>query len=291
MELVVGATGMLGTEICRRLRDNGEDVRALVRKTSDPLKVERLKSFGCQIVVGDVQDTASLDRACRGADTVISTATTTVSRQPHDSFDKTDLQGQLNLIDAAERNDVKRFVLVSFSGNLEGDSKLHHAKRAVEEKLRESGISYTILRPSCFMEIWLSPMLGFDAKNRKAQIYGEGERPLSFISLFNVAEFAVRVAGSDKAANQTIELGGPEPVTPNDVVRIFENETGSKFEVIHVPEAALKQQHAAATDDYQRAFAALVLDYCAGDSIEMKDTLKRFPVKLTSVRDFARKSR
>jgi uncharacterized protein YbjT (DUF2867 family) len=289
MDLVVGATGLLGTEICRRLRDRGDDVRAFVRKTSEALKVERLRSFGCEIATGDLQDKSSLDRACKGIETVISTATTTISRQAHDSLEKTDLQGQLNLIDAAERNDVKRFVLISFSGNLEGDSTLHVAKRTVEEKLRESGVSYTILRPSCFMEVWFSPALGFDAKNRKAQIYGAGEEPLSFISLFDVAEFAVRAASSDKAANQTLELGGPEPVSPNEVVKIFEREMGGPFEVTHVPEDALQQQYAAATDSYQKAFACLMLGYCEGDPIEMGDTLKKFPVKLTSVRDFARK--
>ena len=78
MDLVVGATGLLGTEICRRLRDGGEEVRALVRKTSEALKVERLKSFGCEIMTGDLQDKASLDRACKGIETVISTATTTI---------------------------------------------------------------------------------------------------------------------------------------------------------------------------------------------------------------------
>jgi len=289
MDLVVGATGLLGTEICRRLRDGGEDVRALVRKTSEVLKVERLKSFGCEIMTGDLQDKASLDRACKGIETVISTATTTVSRQAQDSLEKTDLQGQLNLIDAAERNDVKRFVLISFSGNLEGHSKLHVAKRTVEEKLRESGVSYTILRPSCFMEVWLSPALGFDAKNHKAQIFGKGEEPLSFISFFDVAEFAVLAAASDKAANQTLELGGPEPVAPNEVVKIFEREMGAPFEVTHVPEDALKQQYAAATDEYQKAFTALMLDYCAGDPIDMRDTLRRIPLELTSVSDFARK--
>ncbi|GAC1437443.1 MAG: SDR family oxidoreductase [Thermoanaerobaculia bacterium] len=290
MDLVVGATGLLGTEICRRLRDRGDEVRALVRKTSEPLKVERLRSFGCEIVTGDLQDTASLDRACRGIETVISTATTTLSRQTHDSLEKTDLQGQLNLIDAAERNDIKRFVLVSFSGNLEGDTGLHRAKRTVEEKLRESGVSYTILRPSCFMEVWLGPALGFDARNRKVQIFGDGEQPLSFISLFDVADFAVRVVSSDKAANQTIELGGPEPVAPNEVVRIFERELGTRFEVTHVPQEALKQQYATATDEYQKAFAGLMLGYCDGDPIDMRDTLKRFPVKLTSVEDFARRA-
>ena len=289
MDLVVGATGLLGTEICRRLRDRGDDVRAFVRKTSEALKVERLRSFGCEIATGDLQDKASLDRACKGIETVISTATTTMSRQAHDSLEKTDLQGQLNLIDAAERNDVKRFVLVSFSGNLEGDSKLHVAKRTVEEKLRESGVSYTILRPSYFMEVWLSPALGFDARNRKVQIFGAGEEPLSFISLFDVADFAVRAAASDNAANQTIELGGPEPVSPNEVVKIFEREIGGKFEVTHVPEETLEQQNATATDSYQQAFACLMLGYCEGDSIDMRDTLKRFPVKLTSVGEFARK--
>lgn len=289
MDLVVGATGLLGTEICRRLRNRGEDVRALVRRTSESLKVERLRSFGCQIALGDLQDKASLDQACRGVETVISTATTTMSRQPHDSLEKTDLQGQIDLIDAAERNDVKRFVLISFSGNLEGDTELHVAKRTVESKLRESGVAYTILRPSCFMEVWLSPALGFDARNRKARIYGSGQEPLSFISLFDVAEFAVLAAASDKVANQTLELGGPEPVAPNDVVKIFEREMGGPFEVTHLPEDALKEQYSAATDSYQKAFAGLMLGVCDGDPIDMTDVLKKFPVKLTSIRDFAKK--
>lgn len=286
MDLVVGATGFLGTEICRRLRKYGEDVRALVRRTSAAPKIERLKTLGCELAVGDLQNKASLNRACMGIDTVISTATTVASRQAHDSLDKTDLQGQLNLIDAAERNDVKRFILVSFSGNLDGDSKLHQAKRTVEEKLRESRVSYTILRPSMFMEIWLSPMLGFDAQNRKATIYGDGTAPLSWISLYDVAEFAAHATLSAKAVNQTIELGGPAPVAPNAVVEIFEREFG-KFEVSHVPVDVLRQQSAAATDDYQKTFASLMVGYCAGDEIDMRDTLERFPVELTSVRDFA----
>ena len=291
MDLVVGATGLLGTEICRRLRARGEDVHALVRKTSEALKVERLRSFGCEIVTGDLQDKASLERACRGIDTVITTATTTVSRQAHDSLEKTDMHGQLNLIDAAERNDVKRFVLVSFSGNFEIETDLYRAKRTVEEKLRESGVSYTILRPSCFMEVWLSPMLGFDAKNRKAQIYGEGTEPVSFISLYDVAEFAVHAATTDKAANQTIDLGGPDAIAPNEVVKVFEREFGGKFDVTHVPEDALVNQMQSAPDEYQRTFAGLMLGLCEGDEIDMRDTLKRFPVKMTSVRDFAKRVR
>ena len=56
MDLVVGATGFLGSEICRRLRERDEDVRAFVRKTSDREKVERLRKLGCEIFTGDLQD-------------------------------------------------------------------------------------------------------------------------------------------------------------------------------------------------------------------------------------------
>ena len=73
MNLVVGATGLLGREICRRLAAAGKPVRALVRATSDQAKVDELKGYGAQIAVGDVRDRASLDAACQGAAAVIST--------------------------------------------------------------------------------------------------------------------------------------------------------------------------------------------------------------------------
>jgi uncharacterized protein YbjT (DUF2867 family) len=288
MNLVVGATGLLGGEICRRLRQRGLPVRALVRLSSDPEKVAQLRKLGAEVVTGDLQDPGSLERACMDVTGVISTASTTLSRQAHDSLAKTDMVGQINLIEAARKANVRRFVFISFSGNFEGDSPLHVAKRTAEKRLRESGLSYTILRPSCFMEVWLSPALGFDAANRKAQIFGTGEKPLSFISLYDVAEFAVETLTSNAAANQTIELGGPEAVAPREVVKIFEQEVGGPIEVTEVSEDVLRQQYTQATEEYQKTFAGLMLGVCAGDRIDMRETLKKFPVKLTSVRDFAR---
>jgi NADH dehydrogenase len=73
MNLVVGATGVLGGEICRQLRQGGRPVRALTRSTTDPLKVEQLKRLGATLVQGDLKDRASLDSACRGAAAVITT--------------------------------------------------------------------------------------------------------------------------------------------------------------------------------------------------------------------------
>ena len=288
MILIAGATGFLGGEVCRRLVQSGESVRALVRATSDPKAVEGLRAKGIETVVGDVRDRASLDAACRGVRTVVSTVTTTRSRQPGDSIEATDEAGQLALVDAARDAGVERFVYVSYSANLTDTGPLTHAKRAVEARLRESGMSYTILRPSYFMQVWLSPHLGFDFVNRKARVYGSGERRISFVSLGDVAEFAVSAVRKPGVAGSTIEIGGPTAISPLEAVQIFEELSGAPFEVERVPEEVLRQQFAAATDSLQKSFAGLMLDYAGGDEIPMDETLRRIPLELTSVRDYAR---
>ena len=288
MILLAGATGFLGGEVCRRLVQSGESVRGLVRATSDQAAVERLRAHGVETVVGDVRDRDSLDVACRGAQTVVTTVTTTRSRQPGDSIEATDEAGQLTLVDVARDAGVERFVYVSYSANLDDDGPLTHAKRAVESRLRESGMSYAILRPSYFMEVWLSPHLGFDFVNRKARVYGAGTQRISFISFGDVAEFAVRAVRTPDVVGPTTELGGPNPISPIEVVRIFEELGGASFKVEHVPEEALRDQFAATTDSLQKSFAGLMLDYARGDEIPMEETLRRIPLQLTSVRDYAR---
>lgn len=287
MILVVGATGLLGGEICRRLSERGQPVRALARKTSDVVKVQRLKSLGAELVQGDLKDRPSLDAACRGVSTVISTATTTLSRQPDDSIEGVDQDGQLQLLDAARQAGVGQFIYVSYSGNLGVECPLHTAKRTVERRLRESGMTYTILRPSVYMEVWLSPALGFDFSKGTARLFGTGQRPISWISLGDVAEFAVRCVAHRAARNAVIELGGPEALSPDDVVRTFEEVTGRRFDTEHVPEKALEAQWQAAADPLQKSFAALMLGFAHGDSIDMGQTLKDFPLREVTVREYA----
>jgi len=287
MIFVAGATGFLGAEICRRLIERGESGRGLVRSTSDPQTVERLRSLGVECVVGDVRDRASLDSACRGVQTVVSTVTTTRSRQPGDSIETTDEAGQLNLVEAARSAGVGRFVYVSYSGNLADEGPLTHAKRAVETSLTASGMTYVILRPSYFMEVWLSPNVGFDYPNRQATIYGDGGGKISFISLGDVAEFAARSAVRT-SGSEIIELGGPEALAPLEVVQIFEEAAATPFAVQRVPVDALQTQFTAATDSLQKSFAGLMLDYARGDEIPMAATLQEFPLTLTSVQEYAR---
>jgi uncharacterized protein YbjT (DUF2867 family) len=287
MILVAGATGFLGTRICHRLAATGRPVRGLVRRTSDPEAVAHLRDLGVRIVEGDLKDRASLDVACRGATAVVSTATTTRSRQRGDSIEMTDRQGQLDLVDAARAAGVGRFVYVSYSGAITGDDPLTVAKRSVEQRLRESGMAHTILRPTYFMEAWLSPAFGFDFPNARATIYGSGTNAISWISLGDVAEFAVRTLDDPAGENDTLELGGPEALTPLEVVHIFEEIEGRPFEVQHVLEDALRAQQRVAADSLQSAFAALMLAYAKGDQIPMEETLRRYPVRLRSVREYA----
>jgi uncharacterized protein YbjT (DUF2867 family) len=289
MHLVVGATGLVGHSVAIALANSGEQVRAFTRRSDDDARVSALRAAGAEIARGDLKDPPSVAAACRGIRVVVTTASSTISTQAGDSIETVDRVGQLGLVDAARAAGVQRFVFVSFSGNLDLDFPLRNAKREVEARVRSSGIQYTILRPTMFMEVWLSPMLGFDAAAGRARIYGEGHNPISWISLHDVVRYTVAAAcGHEAAWNASVELGGPAAVSPLDVVRTFERASGRTFEVEHVPEQGLRAQFESAADPTQKSFAALMLGYAAGDAIPMAETAKRFGIQPTSIEDFAR---
>lgn len=284
--LVVGATGFLGMEICRQLKVNHENVFGLVRKTAAEDRTKALKQWGIQFLEGDLKDKASLKKALQGIDTVISTASSTFSRQDGDSIQTVDNEGQSNLVDEAKAAGVKQFVFISFSFTPQG-FPLQTAKQRAEEKIKTSGMSYSIIKPSFFMEAWLSPAVGFDFPNAKATIYGEGINKISWISISDVAAFTVGAMDNEAARNKTFEIGGPEALSPLEVVAIFEKASGRKFELQHVPVEALQGQWNAAPDDLSKSFASLMLFYAHGHPVEMKEPLKTFGLKLKSVQEYA----
>ena len=289
MNLVVGATGMVGTEVCRLLTSAGRPVRALVRSTSDPAKVQKLRALGASVLQGDLRDEASLKAACEGIEAVVTTASSMpfAYSAGDNTPQTTDEDGGRRLVAVARESGVRRLVLTSFPP-MAASFPLQDAKRAVEAQLRDSGLTYTILQPTYFAEIWLSPAVGFDYANRKAVIYGRGENPISWISLLDVARFAVASLDNPVARNATLELGGPQAISPSNVVRIFERAAGEPFEVTHVPVEALQGQLAGASDPMQRSFAGLMLSYASAESIDMATTLEAFPMSLRTVEEHAR---
>jgi uncharacterized protein YbjT (DUF2867 family) len=290
MNLIIGATGMVGSEICRLLKKENMPVRAMVRETSDPVKINKLKELGVEIVEGDLRKSTTFKPALQGVKTVITTASSIPFSYVAGENDPVlvDRNGMISLIDEARDGGVKHFIYTSFSKQIDLDFPLRNAKRAVEQHLQKAGMIYTILRPSAFMEVWLTAAVGFDAVNAKVQLCGDdGTKPISYISYFDVARFAVESLKNPHARNAAIELGGSEKLSQVDAVKIFEDISKKKFDVQYVPVEALQSQLDTATDLMEKSFAGLMLCIANGDPINMEDTLAKFPIKLKSVREYA----
>lgn len=264
----------------------GETVKALVRTTSSREKTESLRSSGVELCVGDLKNPQSIIAACRGVDAVISTASSTLSRQPGDSIQSVDAGGQLNLVNAARNAGVGRFIFVSFRRTPSVSFPLGDAKGQVEDALTD--LNFTVIQASWFMEVWLSPALGFDYVNTAATIYGPGTSPISWVSFRDVAEICAVALRHPAASRRIIEFGGPEALSPLEVVSRFEAVGGRQFRLEHVPEQMLLAQFEEATDPLQKSFAGLMLGYLRGDAIDVEPVAATYGIKLTSVVEYAR---
>ena len=287
MYLVVGSTGLLGSRICARLQQRGDEVRALVRPSSRPEALARLRDAGADLAYGDLKDAESLRRACDGVTAVISTASSTLSRQEGDSIQTVDLDGQLSLVQAAKEAGVEHFTFVSIPRSPVRESPLTRAKYRVEQTLAGSGMPFTVLAANYFMEVWLSPALGFDHPNRTAVLFGDGRQLMSWVSYEDVGEFAIRCAATPGAHGRILEVGGPEDMSPLEVVRVFEQVAGRRFEVQHVPEEVLLAQLEQAPDPLSETFCKLQLEYVHGCLMNTSEALKLMPIRQKSIREYA----
>lgn len=211
MNLVVGSSGLLGGMIARKLVGRGDPVRVLVRRPSDVA--------GAEAVTGDLKEPASLDAACRGVTTVITTANA-AQRGGQDTIDSVDLGGNRALIDAARDAGVRQFVFVSVSTAEVGSPiPLFAAKARTERYLRDRGMAWTIVAPHVFLDVWFPMIVGSAlAAGQPVSLVRGGRARHSFIAVDDVAEFAVRVIGHPAAPGQRLVLGGPEPLTWADIV-------------------------------------------------------------------------
>jgi uncharacterized protein YbjT (DUF2867 family) len=173
MILIVGGTGSLGRATARRLLANGQSVRIMTRT---PEKGVDLQQAGAEVVQGDLLDKASLARACRGAGKVLASAHAIFGRG-REASKYVDLQGHIDLIDAAQSAGVTHFVYASaYSFSPEHDLvPFFQCKRRVEQHLQASGLSYTILRPTAFIESHAHDLIGKTIlTDGKAALFGKG---------------------------------------------------------------------------------------------------------------------
>jgi NADH dehydrogenase len=282
MDLVVGATGSLGGRIAHALLGLGREVRALVR---DPAKAGPLEAAGAQVVVGNVKDPASLDAACKGADVVVSTAT--MSKRGDDTPENVDQRGTQNLIDAARRAGVRKFVFVStLNASVDSPVPVFRAKGAAEEHLRHSGMDYTIIQANAFMDVWFPMLIEMPlSTGQPVTLVGESRRRHAFVAERDVAAFAVAAAlGNPAARTTTLAIGGPEAVTLREVVRAYEEALGRSIPVRSIGPG----ESIPGLPDQVSGFAAALESF--DSPVPMEEACRVFGVSLSGLRDFTRNS-
>lgn len=149
MILVTGATGRVGGNIVRMLRQAGNDVRCLVRMGSEYFW---LNDTGATYFFGDLREPTSLKRAVEGCDYVIHVAGMAMeSSDNHHAV--TTLEGSENLFQAAKAGGVKHVVMVSCAGaGSDAPVAAFDCLARAEQSLRDSGLSHAILRPGPFLD-------------------------------------------------------------------------------------------------------------------------------------------
>jgi uncharacterized protein YbjT (DUF2867 family) len=282
MILVVGATGNLGGAVTRMLLAQGQPVRILARSQSN---YQPLVDAGAQVMLGDLKQPDSLDAACQGVETVITTANS-AARGGEDNAQTVDLEGNRHLIDAAKAGGVKRFIFVSvLAADPNSPIPFIQAKGQTEDALRESGIPYTIFAPNGYMEVMLAGVVGMPAlMGQPVTIVGGGRRKHSFISVSDVAAFILAAIGHPAAINQKLLLGGPHPLSFRDAVAIYERVLGHQIQVRSV-----------VPGEPVPGLPPMVAQVLAGmdtyDSpIEMTETARTFGIQLTSLEEVARRA-
>lgn len=244
MILMAGATGTLGGRITRGFLEAGKVVRILVRENSPSIELAKiglatsadsLIAAGASAVTGDLTDRVSLDAACDGVRTVITTANS-IKRGAGIQLETVDLQGTLNLIEAAKAAGVEHFIYTSVYGSdLNSPNRFIQIKATCEQVLEQSGMTWTILNPGIFPEIWAGLVIGIPLQaGQPVTLIGQGDHRHSLISEADVAAFAIAAIDNPASRNASIEIGGPS-VSWTDIVNAAGEAMGQTLPVNYLP--------------------------------------------------------
>jgi uncharacterized protein YbjT (DUF2867 family) len=233
--LVAGGSGRLGTLIVRRLEAQGLGVRVLTR---DRRRTAHFEGGRVEVVEGDVRNAGSLRAAMVGVGTVVS-AIHGFGDIGNVSPATVDRDGNCNLIDAAASENAA-IVLMSIVGASAGHPiELFRMKHAAEEHLRASGAPWTILRATAFAEFWIDLLQETAGASGRPVIFGRGANPINFVSVSDVAALAERAVLDPGTRGATLEIGGPQNVSFNELASGLQQASGRTAPARHVPRAIL----------------------------------------------------
>ncbi len=225
--LVAGATGYLGGYVAAEFKARGHFVRAMARS---PEKLGRLRDSLDETVRAEITRPQTLDQVCQGMDAVFSSVG--ITRQKDGlTFRDVDYQGNLNLLEAALKAGVGKFIYVSV---FNGPSLTHLAiVRAHEDFVRElkrSGIDYAVVRPTGYF----SDLGEFLEMAKKGRVYliGPGRNRVNPIHGADLASCCVDALDS---AEKEIDVGGPEVLTYRRIAEAAFETLGKPIRITVVP--------------------------------------------------------
>ncbi len=242
MILLTGASGYVGSAMLPHLVRTGEPVRALIHLTN----ADRAKAAGAEVALGSVSDPAALDKAMPGVDTVVHLVALNKNKRGQ-TMANINHQGTVNVVNAAKQAGVKRFVHILGIG-LKSDmaQEFARSKGRGADAVRGSGIPYTIISPSVIFGA------GDEFVNNLADLYKKWFYPFAIIPGNGAARFApiwkedvARVFASvvsnfEPHAGKEYELGGPENLTLNQMMKIIKRKLSSSKPALHMPLVLVK---------------------------------------------------
>ncbi|MCL4270517.1 MAG: NAD-dependent epimerase/dehydratase family protein [Anaerolineales bacterium] len=222
--LVTGATGFTGSRLIPLLLQNGFQVHALTRPTSDRTPLSALK---VEWVTGDLSDAQALTIALRDVDALVNIASL--------GFGHAD-----NIISSAKAAGVKRGIFISTTAiftQLNAGSK--SVRLAAEEAVQASGLDYTILRPTM---IYGSPrdrnmwrLIRLLKVTPVMPIFGDGEALQQPIFVDDVAQAVLLALQNDAAIGKSYNIAGKAPLTYNQVIDTVALALGKRIWKLHIP--------------------------------------------------------
>jgi NADH dehydrogenase len=262
--LVAGGTGTLGSVLVPRLVQRGLSVRVLTRKDAGILD-------GVEIVVGDIRSPADAADAVRGVRTVVS-AVTGFGPTRGQTARSVDLEGNRTLFAAAGDAGAEHVVLMSVHGAApDHPIELYRMKHAAEQELRASGLAWTFVRPTAYLETWIRVLCEPLVQKGRTQVFGRGENPINFVSVQDVAKIVERAVTDPERRGQAVEAIGSDNLTMNELVERYRQDPGRGGAVKHVPRAVMRVA-SVALRPFNPAMAELIAAALVMDTQDMTAT-------------------
>jgi uncharacterized protein YbjT (DUF2867 family) len=229
--LIVGANGHLGHVVVETALENGYQVRAADIKTDRLASIEHPSLEKVQV---DVTKKETLYSLMIGAEGVISTVGLWRENPPI-TFDTVDRQGNINLFEAAMEQGVKKVVYVSvLNAEKARNAKVMLAKRSVEQYLENSGLDYTVFRPSGLFHDFVEVFKPQIMKGRVRAV-GDGTLKMQPLSPRDLARCMVDALQNPKANFRILDIGGPERFTYKEAVSLVANAMGKEPKISYSP--------------------------------------------------------